>query len=312
MPPTDDQPAAKSLINPQLFPLQNQPQLNQKNGKYSLRWCFVAAVAVAGFAIPTSAQIVRTFAGSAANSLARNDDRSTRLVNVGFNVNFFGTVYSQLYVNNNGNLTFAAPLRSYTPSNLLSRSTPIIAPFFADVDTRGSGSSVVTYGSGTLGGLAAFVTNYINVGAYNRLPLYNSFQLVMINRSDITPGDFDFEFNYSLITWEAGRANGSNRRGLGGSPARAGYSNGASASFEIAGSAINGAFLDTNTLSVLVNNQFGTPFDGAAMDGRYTFNVRNGVIFAPVITPVPEPSSFGMFAVLGLFGIVAMRRRQKN
>lgn len=135
---------------------------------------------------------------------------------------------------------------------------------------------------------------------------------MLINRSDIAPGDFDFEFNYSLITWEAGRASGGNRQGLGGDSARAGYSNGASASFEIAGSAINGAFLDTNVISGLVHNQFGTPFDGAAMDGRYTFNVRNGAVFAPVITPVPEPSSFGMFAVLGLFGIVAMRRRQKN
>lgn len=90
-------------------------------------------------------------------------------------MDFFGTVYSQLYVNNNGNLTFNAPLSSYTPSNLLSRSTPIIAPFFADVNTRGSGSSVVTYGSGTLGGLAAFATNYIRVSAYDRLPVYNSF-----------------------------------------------------------------------------------------------------------------------------------------
>src|SRR5205823_147329 len=81
------------------------------------------------------------------NTLAANDDGSTGLVPLGFNADFFGTTYTSAYVNNNGNITFNQPLFAFTPFSLLTTATPIIAPFFADVDTR-SGNPV-TYGTGT-------------------------------------------------------------------------------------------------------------------------------------------------------------------
>jgi len=290
---------------------QFQPK-TKKMKKSSLRRRLVAALIIAGFAGSASADPIRTFTGSTGNTLVRNDDGSTGLVNIGFNLNFFGSAYSQLYVNNNGNLTFDARLGTYTPFNLLSTSTPIIAPFFGDVDTRGLGSNEVTYGSGLLGGFDAFAANYLRVGVFSRLSIYNTFQVVLINRSDIAPGDFDFEFNYALINWEAGQASGSNAQGLSGAAARAGYSNGLATSYEIAGSAVNGAFLDTSLVTGLIYSRLGVPFDGAAMDGRYTFNVRSGTVITPVLTPVPEPSTYGIFAVLGLIGIVARRRLRKN
>ncbi|MBL8483305.1 MAG: hypothetical protein JNJ60_13990, partial [Rhodocyclaceae bacterium] len=54
-------------------------------------------------------------------------------VPIGFDINFYGLTFSQLYVNNNGNVTFNAPLSTYTPFGLTGNiGTPIIAPFFGD------------------------------------------------------------------------------------------------------------------------------------------------------------------------------------
>lgn len=81
-------------------------------------------------------------------NLPRNDDNSSTAVNFGFTVNFFGTSYSSGYVNNNGNFTFDTPLYNYTPFPLTTTNHAILAPFFADVDTRAVGSDIVTYSFG--------------------------------------------------------------------------------------------------------------------------------------------------------------------
>src|SRR3954471_7454440 len=88
--------------------------------------------------------------GCFASELAANDDGSTGAVPVPFTGDFFGLEFSTVYVNNNGNVTLNGPLSTFTPFGLLSTSQPIIAPFFADVDTRNAGSDVVTYGATTL------------------------------------------------------------------------------------------------------------------------------------------------------------------
>jgi hypothetical protein len=50
------------------------------------------------------------------NTLPRNDDGSTGAVGIGFTTNFFGQNFTQLFVNNNGNVTFDGPLGTFTPS----------------------------------------------------------------------------------------------------------------------------------------------------------------------------------------------------
>jgi hypothetical protein len=97
---------------------------------------------------PVGAGAIRL--GFDANTLPGNDDGSTGLEPLGFTANFFGTNYSALYINNNGNLTFDAPLPTFTPFDLTSTRRAIIAPFSADVDTRVG--NVVTYGPGTVDG----------------------------------------------------------------------------------------------------------------------------------------------------------------
>src|SRR3954447_18154839 len=208
-----------------------------------------------------------------ANSLAANDDGSTASAPIGYTLNFFGQSFSNLYVNNNGNVTFDGPLSTFTPFQLNTTSTRIIAPFFGDVDTRGVGSDIVRYGYGTttFDGRPAFCADWVNVGYYAaHTDKLNSFQLLLVDRSDVAAGDFDIVFNYDAVNWETGDASGGSG-GLGGSSARAGYSNGTDRSLELPGSGTNGALLDSNAVSGLIHNS-----RNSAVPGRYIFAVRNG------------------------------------
>jgi hypothetical protein len=210
------------------------------------------------------------------HQLDRNDDGSTSSVQLPFPVNFFGQSHDALWVNNNGNVTFDGPLVTYTPFGLAGTSAQIIAPFFADVDTRAGGSDLVRYGWGdtTYQGHRAFCVNWVNVGYYNQhSDKLNSFQLLLVRREDSGPGDFDIVFNYGSITWETGDAS-DGVNGLGGFSAHVGYSNGdgqQGTSFELQGSGKPGFLLDSNTGFGLTNNSFGT-----TQRGRYVFPVRNG------------------------------------
>jgi len=160
--------------------------------------------------------------------------RSHRLlVPIGFSFNFFGTAYTQLYGNNNGNVTFDAALGTYTPFPLLATSRVIIPPFFADVDTRGTGngSQPGTYGTGTFSGRTAFGVNWVDVRYFSRrTDKLNSFRRILVYRSDIAVGNADIIFNYDRIQWETGRASGGTN-GLGRNSARAGFSKGSTVSF---------------------------------------------------------------------------------
>ena len=139
--------------------------------------------------------------GFNSNTLAANDDGSTGAVPIGFTINFFGTNHSTLFVNNNGNVTFNAVLSTFSPFNLGTTTTPIVAPFFADVDTRRGGSSPLTFGTGDVGGRLAFGVTWPGVHCFKTaggVPL-NHFQVLLIDRSDVGAGDFDIEFNYDQV-----------------------------------------------------------------------------------------------------------------
>jgi hypothetical protein len=215
---------------------------------------------------------ILNLAGCTTNSLARNDDGSTASIGLPFTLNFYGTDYGALFVNNNGNVTFDTSLGTYTPFNLSTNLKTIIAPFFADVDTRGTGSGLVTYGATTYDGRSAFCVNWVNVGYYgSHYDKLNSIQLLLVERFDTGSGNFDMMFNYDKVQWETGDAS-SGSGGLGGYSARAGYSDGLSNFFELPGSAVNGGLLDSNASTGLINNSL-----NSSQLGRYIFQVRNGV-----------------------------------
>jgi ell wall binding domain 2 (CWB2)/Nidogen-like/HYR domain/Carboxypeptidase regulatory-like domain len=209
-----------------------------------------------------------------ANTLTANDDGSTSAVTLPFTANFFSAQYTSLYVNNNGNVTFDGPQSTYTPYGLQDTNREIIAPFFADVDTRGPGSGLVTYGGDTAhnGQPAYFCVDWINVGYYDEhVDFTNSFQLLLIDRSGTTgtAGDFDIEFNYDKIQWETGDASGG-IGGQGGSPAVVGYSSNGAIPVELQGSAMSGSLEDGKVDALIQGGQ------NSSIPGRYIFPVRNG------------------------------------
>jgi parallel beta-helix repeat protein len=221
---------------------------------------------------PDAIQVIRP--GFNLYSLGSIDDFPSTFATLGFNLNYFGTTYSSLYINNNGNITFDAPMWTFTPFGLTGNiGTPIMAPFFADVDT--TLGNVVTYGQGMVDGHNAFAVNWINVGYFfANTDKLNTFQLVLIERSDRAPGDFDIEFNYQTINWESGDLSGG-FGGLGGFSARAGFSNGTGnpgTFYEFPGSGIPGSFLDSSSTGLIYGSR------GSSVSGRYIFSVRSGAL----------------------------------
>lgn len=191
---------------------------------------------------------------------------------IGFPINFYGQTFSSLFLNNNGNVTFDAALGEFTPFGLVNTRSEIIAPFFADVDTRFAG--IVTFGNDTVDGHQAFGVDWIGVGYYNvanQTDKSNSFQVILINRSDRRPGDFDIEFNYDVVQWETGDASGGSD-GLGGGSAVVGFSNGSGqpgTSLQFSGSGIPHSFLDINP-GGLIHNSLNTN-----VLGRYVIPIVN-------------------------------------
>lgn len=263
-------------------------------------WLFAAAA-------PVNAGAVRP--GFSGTMFPPNDDGTFPGAQpLGFTANFFGLSFTGAFVNNNGNVTFDAPLSTFTPFPLTSTSRQIIAPFFADVDTRSAGDPV-TFGPGMVDGHTAFGVNWINVDYFSSSLSHtnrNSFQLVLTDRSDTGVGNFDIEFNYDQIQWETGTFSGGDVNGLGGSCARAGFSNGTGAPgtfFELSGSATCGAFLDSNMTTGLIRNSLNSD-----VLGRYDFSAREGTVSTEA---VPEPGTLFLLGS-GLAGLGAWRTRARQ
>jgi Ca2+-binding RTX toxin-like protein len=222
-------------------------------------------------------------AGFGEGTLFANDDSFTSAIDItpvfgSRGLDFFGNKYTGLYVNNNGNLTFTGPSGVYTPnaigSNLF---TPVIAAYWADVDTRGAAGGVTPGGSSTGTNLVYYDIDAINrvftatwddVGYYSsQTDKLNAFQIQLVDRGG---GDFDIIFRYEAVNWTTGSASGGSG-GLGGSVARAGYSAGSGNTnyFELGQSGNQDAML---ALDSTMGN--------SGRVGVYTFSVRNGNVLA--------------------------------
>jgi len=177
--------------------------------------------------------------GFGENTLYVNDDGSSSAIDITsvFGVaglDFFGTSYTSLYVNNNGNVTFSSDLYTYTPGVIDGGvNNPIIAPFWADVDTRGTSSNTPTAGGNSTGSNrvwydldaenGVFTATWDDVGYFSSATdKLNAFQLQLIDQGS---GTFDIVYRYENIDWTTGGASGG-IDGLGGTVARAGYSAG--------------------------------------------------------------------------------------
>ena len=222
------------------------------------------------------------------------------LVPIGFNIHYYGWRSDSLYINTNGNVTFDGPLATFMPFGLDDALRPIIAPYFADIDTRNPASGVVTFGNGTFDGRTAFGVNWIDVGYFEEnVDKTNSFQLLLVERGDTGIGNFDIVFNYDKVQFESGDSN-FGEGGLGGFSAHVGFSKGTGQpgeSLSLPGSGVPGSFIDGGTYALVGNSL------NSDVLGRYIFTARNG---EPAM--IPEPGSFGLVAAGGL--LLLFRKRQ--
>ena len=236
-------------------------------------------------------------AGFGEGTLARNDDRSTPAIDIrpifgSAGLNFFGTNYTSLYVNNNGNLTFRGPLSEYiaAPIGGGGLTQPIIAAYWFDVDTRGGIDTRSPGGTSTGSNLVYFdldATNRIftatwdDVGYFSRhIGSPNAFQIRLI---DMGSGNFDIEFIYEVINQSYSDTNVDP-----GEAPRAGYSAGTGTGVEIANS---GDFVQVLQLDTAPGN--------TGVAGYWLFQVRSGLVLGgaggsgPVIDP-PRPIDFSV------------------
>ncbi len=235
-------------------------------------------------------------AGFGANELARNDDGSTGEIDITSifedGINFFGREFTSLWVNNNGSVTFNGARRTFTPTVITDNNdNPEITPFFADVDTNG-GATVESHGGNSTGSNLVyyafdtvndrFVVTWDDVGYYNsHTDLTNAFQLILSDRGG---GNFDIEFRYENIEWTTGDAS-DGVGGLGGTPARAGYTASTgdpAAYFELPASGNQDALLMLDDVE-----------GNTGQIGRWFFRVRSGDIVSADIPPLPAAGSTG-------------------
>lgn len=138
-----------------------------------------------------------------------NDDWSSPAIPLPFQFNLYGTLYNACFVNNNGSVSFLLPHSTYSASSFPMPSFRMVAPFWADVDTRGDD------GMGLNGGTVkykltsnALYVNWTDVGYYNsKTDKHNTFQLIISDgtNTDVGVGS-NVSFCYKEMTWTTGSA----------------------------------------------------------------------------------------------------------
>ena len=226
-------------------------------------------------------------AGFGSNLLAVGDDNSSSAISLSSvfanGLDYFGTTYTSIFINNNGNLTFGSASSTFTPFQITaSTGIPIIAPYFADVDT-GGGAGVSTGGNATGSDRVywnldtvnhVFTVTWDDVGYFsNHTDKLDAFQVQLIDESATGAGNFDIEFRYQAINWTTGDASGGSN-GLGGTVARAGFSAGDGVNFfELPQSGNQSQMLGLPTAPAPAGTLGAQP-----QTGVYIFQVRNGVV----------------------------------
>lgn len=222
------------------------------------------------------------------DNLGRTDDDSLWLdISSVFpnGLNFFGTRWDHLYINNNGSISFGDAVYGFTPDAIgADFQVPIIAPFWADVDTRGyvyetqyGDTFVYTTPGGNSAGTnltwyeidpysGTITVTWDDVGFFNsNTDWLNAFQLQLQSTGG---GNFDITFIYEDINWESGDASGG-VQGIGGDSARAGFS---------AGDGVNYYEFHFSGDPAFMLDLENTYLAGANEPGKWEFSVRNGSV----------------------------------
>lgn len=189
----------------------------------------------------------------------RNDDSSTPGIALPFVFCFYGQIMNTVYINNNGNISFGSPYGTFSSNPFPSNQYSMIAPFWADIDTRAMASGIVYYKVTP----SAMIVRWQTVGYYSmHTDKLNDFQLIITNGGDpILPPGSNCAFCYGDMQWTTGDAS-SGVNGFGGTPATVGCNLGDGVNyiqigqFDQPGVVYNGPFGPASQVSWLDNQQF--------------------------------------------------------
>ena len=189
----------------------------------------------------------------------RNDDDVTLAVNLQFTFDLFGQTWNQVYINNNGNISFGASFSTFTATGFPVNGFPMVAPFWADVDTRNTASGVVHYVSLP----HRFTVIWDGVGYYSsNAGLLNTFELSISDGTDPAVGiGQNVCFCYGDMQWTTGDASGGTG-GFGGTPATVGVNKGDGVNFfqlglfGVAGGAYDGPSGNIDGIDYLDGTQY--------------------------------------------------------
>jgi len=194
-----------------------------------------------------------------------NDDGSSSLINLPFQFDLYGDLYNACFINNNGNLTFNEALFFFSAGGFPAgpgaggfSDTIMVAPFWADVDTRGNGGTVKYKLTPN-----ALYVNWTDVGYYSmQTDKLNSFQLIISDGTNTDVGlGSTVSFCYKDMQWTTGSAS-QGVGGFGGIPATVGANRGNGIDyiqfgrFDHAGVDYDGPFGGTDGISWLDNKNF--------------------------------------------------------
>ncbi|MDF2437133.1 MAG: hypothetical protein K0Q95_1509 [Bacteroidota bacterium] len=218
-------------------------------------------------------------------AMAPNDDMSSNLISIPFSFTFYGVSYNSLYINNNGNISFAAPYGVFTANPFPDATYNMIAPFWGDVDTRDS----ATWGSaGSIGNVYYKITPTAMIVKWEAVGYYamhgdklNTFQLIITDGTDaLLPAGTNVGFCYGDMQWTTGDAS-SGMMGFGGAPATVGNNMGngtdyfQAGTFDHPGSSFDGPYASADGIDWLDNQ--GMYFDASLPGNMPPVIINNNI-----------------------------------
>ncbi len=190
---------------------------------------------------------------------------------LGFTVNFFGTSTNSLFVSPLGYVSTSSGIYWENIDYVANNTLPLIAGFKTLLDP--GGGTPTRYGTGIIEGKKALIVDFNNTASIFNSSGTSNFQLNIIDRSDISPGDFDAEFNYQSINYSS----------FNGTGAFIGFASGLgdNHAWKLPGSNENGKFINSGTTPII--NYRNTETD-RALKSRIIIESRNGRCITPNYT----------------------------